>query len=214
VAEARCPHGRSRPVSTATGEISLDIAVRSGPSTAASQYYRGQLRWFRPHGLDGSGQVCCTVINLGGGDLGGDTYELEAAVQTGARLLLTTQSTPRSIAHRINWFPRRWRSGWRRTPRWSTCWIDSSPAKAPIICRTIWCLWRIVPRWCYPKSSPWGSRRRASRSAMAGCGCALASIAAARCWTRTTCCWNQLKRHCLNPWVHWKAAVTWFLCWW
>lgn len=82
-------------MSTATGEISLDIAVRSGRSTAASQYYRGQLRWFRPHDLDGSGQVCCTVINLGGGDLGGDTYELEAAVQTGARLLLTTQSTPK-----------------------------------------------------------------------------------------------------------------------
>jgi Urease accessory protein UreH len=46
----------------------------------------------RPYHLDRSGQVAVTAINTGGGYLGGDRYRLQAELEPGASLLLTTQS--------------------------------------------------------------------------------------------------------------------------
>ena len=75
-----------------TGELRLTIGERGGRGVATSQYHQGALRIIRPHYLDASGQVAYTIVNPGGGYLGGDVYDVDVEVQDGARLLLTTQS--------------------------------------------------------------------------------------------------------------------------
>ncbi|MBC3186729.1 urease accessory protein UreD [Corynebacterium sp. zg-331] len=80
-----------------TGELDLTVALRPGPhgaprSAATRQYHRGALSVLRPHYLDDSGQAAYTVINPGGGFLGGDSYRLGVAVEEGASLLLSSQS--------------------------------------------------------------------------------------------------------------------------
>lgn len=83
--------GPARP-DAVTGELRLRIGVRNGRGTAIEQYHAGSLRVLRPHYLDASGQVCYTVINPGGGYLGGDRYRIDLDLDEGASLLFTTQS--------------------------------------------------------------------------------------------------------------------------
>lgn len=92
-----------------TGELWLKLGQRDERSVAVRQYHGGGLRVVRPHYLDGSGQPCYTVVNPGGGYLGGDHYLLDVEVDTGASLLLTSQSatkvyrTPMSPARQHTW---------------------------------------------------------------------------------------------------------------
>jgi len=86
------------------GRLELGIKVRNGKSIAATQFHEGALRVLRPHYLDDSGQVCYVLVNPGGAYLGADLFLLDAEVEAGAELLLTTQSatkvyrTPGSFA--------------------------------------------------------------------------------------------------------------------
>ncbi len=75
-----------------TGSLVLRVAAHGGKSVVTGQRHSGALRLLRPLYLDASGQVAVTVVNPGGGILGGDRYALEASVEAGADLLLTTQS--------------------------------------------------------------------------------------------------------------------------
>lgn len=77
------------------GELELNIARAGDRSVAATQSFQGALRVFRPHYLDRSGQVCYTVVNPGGGYLGGDDYRLRITVDADAALLLTSQAATR-----------------------------------------------------------------------------------------------------------------------
>ncbi|MCO4239543.1 urease accessory protein UreD [Pseudarthrobacter sp. MDT3-28] len=74
------------------GTLALTVGVRGDRCIATSQYHQGALRILRPHYLDDTSQVCYVVVNPGGGYVGGDEYEIDITVETGARLLLTTQS--------------------------------------------------------------------------------------------------------------------------
>lgn len=84
-------HRRRAPI----GELELNIARAGSRSIAATQHHQGALRVIRPHYLDDSGQVCYTIVNPGGGYLGGDDYRLTVTVDTDAAVLLTTQSATR-----------------------------------------------------------------------------------------------------------------------
>ncbi|MGA7203572.1 MAG: urease accessory protein UreD [Specibacter sp.] len=74
------------------GELRLTVANRAGRGIATGQYHQGALRILRPHYLDDTAQVCYTIVNPGGGYLGGDRYGIEVEVRENASLLLTTQS--------------------------------------------------------------------------------------------------------------------------
>ncbi|MDF2049956.1 urease accessory protein UreD [Arthrobacter sp. Cr_A7] len=86
------------------GRLELGISLRGGRSIASRQFHEGALRVLRPHYLDDSGQVCYVVVNPGGAYLGADLFVLDVEVESGADLLLTTQSatkvyrTPGSFA--------------------------------------------------------------------------------------------------------------------
>ncbi|MDQ4503085.1 urease accessory protein UreD [Sinomonas sp. ASV322] len=89
-----------------TGELRLRIARRGGRSTAVEQFHVGSLRVLRAYyapparpyapparpNEDATGQPIFTVVNPGGGYLGGDAYATEIMVEEGASALLTTQS--------------------------------------------------------------------------------------------------------------------------
>ncbi len=75
-----------------TGQLRLRIGNRAGKAIATSQYHQGALRVLRPHYLDGTAQVCYTIVNPGGGYLGADRYGIGIELDEGASLLLTTQS--------------------------------------------------------------------------------------------------------------------------
>lgn len=99
---------RAQPIE-ATGRLSLGVGRRpAGESYACRQFHEGALRVMRPHYLDDTGQVSYTVINPGGGYLGGDHYEVDLTVEQDASLLLTTQSatkvyrTPQGPATQMN----------------------------------------------------------------------------------------------------------------
>nr|Q8FQW8.2 RecName: Full=Urease accessory protein UreD [Corynebacterium efficiens YS-314] len=76
------------------GELRLRIAHRGtdGRSFAQSQFHRGALRVLRPHYPSDDGLVSYTLINPGGGFLGGDVYDIDVEVGDGAGLQLCTQS--------------------------------------------------------------------------------------------------------------------------
>ncbi|MFJ6419125.1 urease accessory protein UreD [Paeniglutamicibacter sp. NPDC091659] len=74
------------------GELRLAVANRTGRGIATGQYHQGALRILRPHYLDDTAQVCYTIVNPGGGFLGGDRYGIEVNVEDQTSLLLTTQS--------------------------------------------------------------------------------------------------------------------------
>ena len=74
------------------GELVFEVAADQGRSFIGSQYHREGLKIMRPHYLDNSGQAYVTILNPGGGYLGGDDYRLKIAVHKDASLLLTGQS--------------------------------------------------------------------------------------------------------------------------
>lgn len=74
------------------GELFLRVGQRGNRSVAVDQFHRGGQRIVRPHYLDASGQVCYSLINPGGGYLGGDDYLIDIQVDADASLLLTTQA--------------------------------------------------------------------------------------------------------------------------
>lgn len=74
------------------GELRLQVGTRAGKAIATRQYHQGALRILRPHYLDDTAQVCYTIVNPGGGYLGGDNYGIEISVDEETSLLLTTQS--------------------------------------------------------------------------------------------------------------------------
>lgn len=74
------------------GRLRLYVENRAGRAIATSQDYQGALRVLRPHYLDDSAQVTYTIVNPGGGYLGGDRYDIRVEVAEDASVLLTTQS--------------------------------------------------------------------------------------------------------------------------
>jgi urease accessory protein len=68
------------------------VARRGSRSAAVRQFHAGSLRILRAHYADGTGQPAFTVVNPGGGYLGGDAYATHVTVEEGASMLLTTQS--------------------------------------------------------------------------------------------------------------------------
>lgn len=74
------------------GELRLRVGNRAGRAIATRQYHQGALRILRPHYLDDTAQVCYTIVNPGGGYIGGDRYGIQVVVDEAASLLLTTQS--------------------------------------------------------------------------------------------------------------------------
>lgn len=75
-----------------TGALWLEVERRGGRDVVTGQRHEGALRLLRPLYLDSSGQPCLTVVNPGGGYVGGDRYQLTVAVGPGASALVTTQS--------------------------------------------------------------------------------------------------------------------------
>lgn len=79
-----------------TGELQLEVALRdetdSSRSVITAQRHQGALRVLRPFYPDASGHPLLTIVNPGGGYLGGDRYRLDARLQEAASLTLTTQS--------------------------------------------------------------------------------------------------------------------------
>lgn len=74
------------------GELELGISVSGGKSIATTQYHARALKIIRPHYLDDSGQVYYTIVNPGGGYVGGDAYRIKISVAEGASALITDQS--------------------------------------------------------------------------------------------------------------------------
>lgn len=85
---SRTPDSAAHP----TGTLHMRIGSSAGRAMAVKQYHQGALRIIRPHYLDATDQVCYTIVNPGGGYLGGDHYDIDVSVDPGQRLLLTTQS--------------------------------------------------------------------------------------------------------------------------
>lgn len=82
-------HSPPRPL---MGELELGISVSGGKSIATTQYHARALKVIRPHYLDDSGQVYYTIVNPGGGYVGGDAYRIGISVAEGASALITDQS--------------------------------------------------------------------------------------------------------------------------
>ncbi|AKE40359.1 urease accessory protein UreH [Corynebacterium kutscheri] len=74
------------------GVLELGIGMSGNKSVATTQYHTRALKILRPHYLDDSGQVYYTIVNPGGGYVGGDAYRIQLAVESGASMLLTDQS--------------------------------------------------------------------------------------------------------------------------
>lgn len=74
------------------GQLAMVIEERAGRAIARQQYFQGALRVLRPHYLDDSGQVTYTIVNPGGGYLGGDAYTIDVDVAEQTSVLLTSQS--------------------------------------------------------------------------------------------------------------------------
>lgn len=74
------------------GQLRMVIEERAGRAIARQQYFQGALRVLRPHYLDDSGQVSYTIVNPGGGYLGGDVYAIDIEVSRGTSASLTSQS--------------------------------------------------------------------------------------------------------------------------
>lgn len=74
------------------GQLHMVVEERAGRAIARQQYFQGALRVLRPHYLDDSGQVTYTIVNPGGGYLGGDAYTIDVEVAADTSLLLTSQS--------------------------------------------------------------------------------------------------------------------------
>ncbi|SLM89065.1 urease accessory protein UreD [Brevibacterium yomogidense] len=103
--DSRATVDRADALAGPVGSLRLHVANRGDRAIATDQYFQGALRVLRPHYLDESGQVTYTIVNPGGGYLGGDVYDIDVEVAQDASLLLTTQSatkvyrTPEAAAH-------------------------------------------------------------------------------------------------------------------
>ncbi|SIS54017.1 urease accessory protein [Corynebacterium appendicis CIP 107643] len=75
-----------------TGVLNLGIGESGGRSIARRQYHAGALKIIRPHYLDDTGQVYYTIVNPGGGYVGGDGYYQRFALEPGASAVITDQS--------------------------------------------------------------------------------------------------------------------------
>lgn len=91
-AEPAPPAERTTAGPRPTGQLRLGLERRAGRTVAARQFHEGALRVLRALYPDGTGQPMLTVVNPGGGYLGGDTYATDVALGPGASALLTTQS--------------------------------------------------------------------------------------------------------------------------
>lgn len=74
------------------GQLRMVIEERAGRAIARQQYFQGALRVLRPHYLDDTGQVSYTIVNPGGGYLGGDVYAIDIEVAGGSSATITSQS--------------------------------------------------------------------------------------------------------------------------
>lgn len=74
------------------GQLQLSVEKRAGRAIARRQYFQGALRVLRPHYLDDSDQVTYTIVNPGGGYLGGDVYTIDVDVAAETSMVLTSQS--------------------------------------------------------------------------------------------------------------------------
>lgn len=75
-----------------TGILELGVGISGGRSVVKQQYFTRALKVVRTHYLDDTGQAYVTIVNPGGGYVGGDAYRIEVEVEDGASLLLTDQS--------------------------------------------------------------------------------------------------------------------------
>lgn len=80
------------PPREANGELDFTVGLSGGKSIATSQYHYAALKLIRAHYLDDSGQVYYTIVNPGGGYVGGDAYRIALDVEEHASVLLTDQS--------------------------------------------------------------------------------------------------------------------------
>lgn len=74
------------------GTLDFKVGLSGGKSIALSQYHQGALKLIRAHYLDDSGQVYYTIVNPGGGYVGGDAYRINLEIEPKASVLLTDQS--------------------------------------------------------------------------------------------------------------------------
>lgn len=79
----------------ATGELRTTFGVRDDRTFVSRQYHRGALTLLRPVYLGDDGEATLTLINPGGGYLGGDRFDLEIEAEPGAAAVVTTQSATR-----------------------------------------------------------------------------------------------------------------------
>jgi urease accessory protein len=73
----------------ATGHIALSVTAAAGVSRRARVHEAGSLRIRFPHGHDAA-QLDAVVVNTAGGMAGGDRFDVDIAVGSGARLTVTT----------------------------------------------------------------------------------------------------------------------------
>lgn len=73
----------------------MTLGVRDGRTYLPRQYHRGALTLLRPLYLHDDDEATVTVINPGGGYLGGDVYEVDVEVEAGAAAIVSTQSATR-----------------------------------------------------------------------------------------------------------------------
>lgn len=76
-----------------TGYLRVIGENRGDKTILQESYYEGAFKITRPVYLDDSGQACLYVMNPGGGYVEGDTYRMEIQLESGADILLTTQSS-------------------------------------------------------------------------------------------------------------------------
>ncbi|MBO3200160.1 urease accessory protein UreD [Dermatophilus congolensis] len=81
-----------------TGSLDVTFAVRNERTILSRQHHRGALKVIRPFYLsDGAAaaEATLTVLNPGGGYVGGDVYRQHITLQAGAKAVMTTQSATR-----------------------------------------------------------------------------------------------------------------------
>lgn len=79
----------------ATGELSMELARRGDRTYISRQYHRGALTLMRPLYLGDDGEASVTLINPGGGYLGGDVYDIEIGMGPGTAAIVTSQAATR-----------------------------------------------------------------------------------------------------------------------
>lgn len=73
----------------------MTLGVRDGRTYIPRQYHRGALTLLRPLYLSDDDEATVTIINPGGGYLGGDVYDIDIELAAGGAAIITTQSATR-----------------------------------------------------------------------------------------------------------------------